>query len=112
MPVRRSWTLQRTVHDVTKSGRCYTYRVPRVLRIPGVCTLQGAFVLDTSYVVLGFTAWRADVDDGGSAGFRVGVGLICWEVYVGRLLSRRAVERRAAADLIEQTEQHLRDVSS
>lgn len=106
--------MHRTVHDTKRGGdhdgEPYTYRVPRVLRIRGVCALHGAFEFDTTFVLVGFSAWRADPDEGGSAGFRLGVGPVCWVVYVGRLYSKAAVRRRLAAELVEQTERHLRDV--
>lgn len=113
--MRRYWTLQRTVHDRKygkPDGEPYTYRVPRVLRIRGVCALHGFVEIDTAYWLLGLSAWRADPDDGGSAGVRFGIGPLHWVVYVGRLLSKRAVRKRLAAELIQQTEQHLRDVTS
>lgn len=97
----KHWTLRQTIR---REG-VPQYQVPRVLRVPGVCTAHGSLVASTEHWVLGMQVWRSDGE--GSAGFRVGVGPLYWEVYTGRLLTKRAVERRMAARLVAEAEEHL-----
>lgn len=102
MPRREyHWTLRQTI----RRDGVPQYQVPRVLRVPGMFTAHGSFVASTEHWVLGVQMWRSDGE--GSAGFRVGIGPLYWEVYTARLLTRRAVERRMARRLVVEAEEHL-----
>lgn len=99
------------MHDDRGDGQSYSYKRPRVLRIPGVAALWGSLVFATDDFVLGVFWWVAHEDEDGSSGARFGIGPLFVQIYAGRLLSRRAVRKRLAAELIAQTEQHLREQS-
>lgn len=108
---RRTWTLKRTVHDTAKprSGEPYdySYKLPRTVAIPGWFRAHGFLVLDTGHLVIGLNIWLAD-EDGGMAGWRLGLGPFHWEVLCGRLYSKRALARLRARRLVTEAEEHLK----